>query len=169
MGFKNKAFALVAALALTFTTVGGAMAVPGDVDLAPGDCVLVLGDADFNFGTWKWNGPANQYDLTELGTNVSQIAFSVYYPTPAGGYCFFSVTTAGLYLDGNTSTSPITNFSHNPITIWSPVAIGNAVAVNGGGPSGWDNWRVILNSVPNTYVPGNYSGTFEFQVSSVAP
>lgn len=171
MGLKNKAFGLMTALALTFTSVSGAMAapVPGDVDLTPGDCVLVLHEADFHFGNWKWNGPAGAYQLAVPGSNESSVLFDVYYPTPQGGLCYFTATTDGLYRNGDTSTTPLTDFSHNPISAWPYIAIGATEIVNGGGPQGWDYWKIRLNSVPNTYATGNYSGTFEFQVSSVSP
>lgn len=168
MELKQKFVGIVAALALTFTVVGGAAAetIPGDVDLNPSDCSIVFGEGDFNFGQWNWDGPNNKYQLAVEGSNVSKVPFTVYYPAPQGGICKFTATTTGLFRTG--STTPLNDFSHNPISSWALIPMGTSQNVLGLGPSGHDSWRIQLNSVPNSYATGNYKGTFNFQVSNPA-
>lgn len=173
MNLKSKVFGFAAATALSLSMMSGAMAantdsVTGSVILAPTYCSVTIDQASVNFGTWQWNGDLAKY--VHVSGNNTQLVSGKLTAGHPNGTCDLKVSFDGLKNEDGDKIEA-TRFSvAGGGQYFDPIHSAVAGALSGGHPvlgaeadSGSAN--IVLNSVPDTFDPGTYSGTLEVQIT----
>lgn len=169
MSAKSRIFGLLAAVALSFSMVGGAMAndtEPVSVTLSDSSmlCSIDIYAVGGTFGTWEWDNSLMQY--VEVGGAGTTIGFwgDLYVPTFNG--CDVTISFAGLS-DG-VNTIDTTNFSAYSYYQGGPVdpaLFGDTGVGAGAGTFAIYDFDYTLDTVPNV-PPGTYTGNIDATISN---
>jgi type 1 fimbria pilin len=155
MNLKNKLIGFGAASILALTMTTGVMAqtstTGAGVELVPGQCSVQAKTSNINFGEWQWDGSKYVPPTVEQWINWS---VTNGYP---GEKCHISITLEGGALaseNGDTIPGSYLTFRETPLSS----------AVEANLATGDYQNRTRMTSVPDNIMPGNYSGTLNFQI-----
>lgn len=166
MKLKSKLFGIIAAAALSLTMVAGASAnteVDGKLTLDGGACSVSVISGSFDFGTLEWTGSRWEFS-TSISNRINIDVDPGWTPRGETGSCAVTVSTTGLTNGTHTFTQPyFWSGAQTGIRLWPAGVLPITHEMNGGSDRNFISIR-LYHPVPNSFSPGEYTGTFTLTV-----